>query len=359
MKLWAFLKSPAGTLVVFVLFAAAGGWMIQRSNVRERARKAQMTPVDSSDTDPVRRSVLRVGAALKVPVNAARAGQAGPSAKGESPADRDEKLRSGVQRESRDGRDRLPPKPRVLPISLFSVSVASDSLALSKTYAPYGRLIPCETVITIESSKLDTPVIGLVTEDVWHDGRLIIPAGVEIHGRASLDRVRERIAAVGKWVVVWRDGSPLNGTELVLNGIALDRAKDEVSGEFGVRDGSAGLLGTLVKTDDWQEIKLFASSFLAGFSGGFQELRNQDGVLGNMAQLPVASTRNAALQGTSDVLNAYAKQIQEAIARDGFFVRVQAGKQFYLYVTETIDQANGTRGNVANADIWKKSHENN
>lgn len=359
MKLWAFWKSPAGTLTVFVLFAAAGGWMIQRSNVRERAHAAQMTPVESGDVGPVRRSVLRDGAALKVPANAVRANQAAVSGTGETPTDGQSTPRSGSLRDSRDGRDRMPPKPRVLPISLFNVPAGGDGPALSKTYAPYGRLIPCETVITIESSKLDTPVIGLVTEDVWHNGRLIIPAGVEIHGRASLDRARERIAAVGKWVVVWRDGSPLNGTELVLNGIALDRAKDEVSGEFGLRDGSAGLLGTLIKTDDWQEIKLFASTFLAGFAGGLQELRNQGGVLGELAQVPVASTRNAALQGTSDVLNAYARQIQEAIARDGFFVRVPAGKQFYLYVTETIDQANGTRGNVANAEIWRKPHETN
>jgi hypothetical protein len=234
----------------------------------------------------------------------------------------------------------------------------AEGPALSKTYAPFGRLIPCETVITIESSKLDTPVIGLVTEDVWHNGELIIPAGAEVHGRASLDRARERVAVSGKWVVVWRDASPLNGTELVLDGIALDRAKDDSSGEFGLRDGSAGLLGDLIKSDDWQEIRLFASTFLAGFAGGLQELRSQSTAFGDLAQVPKASGRNAALQGTADVLNAYARQIQEAIARDGFFVRVPAGKQFYLYVTETIDVAKGTRGNVANAAIWRKTHEN-
>lgn len=354
MKLWAFLKSPAGTLTLFVLFAAVGGWMIQRSNARERTRTAQMTKVEAVDAGPVRRSVLRSGAPLKVPPATPRAGSAGLGVASAVAAD------GAESRATREGRaDRTPPKPRVLPISLFSVAAANDSSMLSKTYAPFGRLIPCETIVTVESSKLDTPVIGLVTEDVWHNGRLIIPAGVEVHGRASVDRARERIAAAGRWVIVWRDGSPLNGTELVLNGIALDRAKDDVSGEFGMRDGSAGLLGTLVKTDDWQEIRLFASTFLAGFAGGLQQLQNQGTAFGGVAQVPVASGRNAALQGTADVLNAYARQIQEAIARDGFYVRVPAGKQFYLYVTETIDQANGTRGNVANADIWRKQHENN
>lgn len=354
MRLLAFIKSPAGNLAVFATFAVVGGLLIHRSNAREQARAAQMSKVETVDSHPLRESILRPGLPLKVPARAAFT-SAEPSA---TPAavEREDVSRMRAARENRD--DRLPPKPRPLPISLFAAAAPAESVALSRTYAPFGRLIPCETVITIESSKLDTPVIGLVTEDVWHNGELIIPAGAEIHGRASLDRARERVAVSGKWVVVWRDGSPLNGTELVLTGIALDRAKDDVSGEFGLRDGSAGLLGDLIKSDDWQEIKLFASTFLAGFAGGLQELRSQSTAFGDLVQVPKASGRNAALQGTADVLNAYARQIQEAIARDGFFVRVPAGKQFYLYVTETIDTAKGTRGNVANAEIWRQAHEN-
>lgn len=352
-RLMAFFKSPTGSLVVFFGFVAVGGLLMYRSHVRGQAQAAQLTRVETPAHPVARESILRDGQALKLPARAApRATAAADPATvevGEPGESRPQAARHGRA-------DTKPPKPRALPLSLFAGTVEANA-ALSKTYAPYGRLIPCETVITIESSKLDTPVIGLVTEDVWHDGRLIIPAGVEVHGRASLDRARERVAVSGKWVVVWRDGSPLNGTELVLNGIALDRVKNDATGEFGLRDGSAGLLGTLVKTDDWQEIKLFASTFLAGFAGGLQELRNQGGVLGDLAQVPVASGRNAALQGTADVLNAYARQIQDAIARDGFYVRVPAGKQFYLYVTETVDVAKGTRGNVANAELWRK-HEN-
>lgn len=173
-------------------------------------------------------------------------------------------------------------------------------------------------MITLESSKLDTPVIGLVTEDVWHNGELIIPASAEVHGRASLDRARERIAASGKWVIVWRDSTPLNGTELVVSGIALDRQKDDTNGEFGLRDGSAGFLGNLIKSDNYQEVKMFAGTFLAGVASGMQQLRNQGTAFGDIVQVPSVSGRNAALQGTADVLNAYARQIQEAIARDGF-----------------------------------------
>lgn len=352
MKAWRFIRSPAGNLVVFVLFAAVGGLLIARSNARERARAAQMTEVASPDDAPFRESILRPGTPLKVSMTR----RAGSPAEDTVSSD-GRRNRADERRESREGEWVDQKAPPVLPISLFASVATKEGTALSNTYAPYGRLIPCETVITIESSKLDTPVIGLVTEDVWHAGELIMPAGAEVHGRASLDRQRERIAVSGQWVVVWRDGSPLNGTELVLNGIALDREKDETEGEFGMRDGSAGLLGDLIKSDNWQEIKLFASTFLAGIATGLQELRSQGTTFGDLVQVPLASGRNAALQGTADVLNTYARQIQQAIERDGFFVRVPAGKQFYLYVTETIDTAKGTRGNIANAEIWRNTHE--
>jgi len=317
---------------------AVGGLLLYRSNLRAKVQSDQMTKVEAVEPGVPLASFNRVAAPFKVPA-----------------ADDTGAEPSGSQ--AVHGKTAVVPKPRALPISLFTMAKTSqDASELSKTYAPYGRLISCQTVITLESSKLDTPVIGLVTEDVWNNGRLIIPAGAEVHGRASLDRSRERIAASGKWVVVWRDGTGLNGTELVLNGIALDREKDDTTGEFGLRDGSAGLIGDLIRTDDAGEIKLFAATLLAGMASGFQQVQTQSTPFG-LEQVATGSFRNAALQGTGDVLNAYAHQIQVAIAQDGFFVRVPAGKQFYLYVTQTIDQAQGTRDNRSNEEIWRKQNE--
>ena len=34
---------------------------------------------------------------------------------------------------------------------------------------------------TVDSTNIDTPIIGLVIEDAWNDGRLIVPGG---HGGA-------------------------------------------------------------------------------------------------------------------------------------------------------------------------------
>ncbi|MBP7951666.1 MAG: TrbI/VirB10 family protein, partial [Verrucomicrobiales bacterium] len=205
---------------------------------------------------------------------------------------------------------------------------------LSKDYAPIGGLTSCQLIITAYSSALDTPIIGIVTEDVWHDGRLIVPVGTEVHGTARVDRMRERIASQGQWTLVWQDGK-----EMRLSGLALDREK-EASGEgWAITDGSAGLRGQLLKSDDYAEVKLFVASFLSGAAGAFTE--RETTLLGSQA---TATVGNAGLGGIQQVLNTYARQIMDTIEREGFYVRVPAGKQFYLYVTETMDASNASVG---------------
>ena len=43
------------------------------------------------------------------------------------------------------------------------------------------------------------------------------------------------------------------------------------------------------------------------------------------------------------VLREQAQAIRESIARDGLYLRVPAGKPFYLYVTETLDRGRAQR----------------
>ena len=145
---------------------------------------------------------------------------------------------------------------------------------MSDTYAPYGRMIPCETVITIDSAKIETPIIGFVTEDVWHDGKLIIPAGAEVHGKAQVDPSRERIASDNSWILVWRTTDRMNGAELPLHGVALDMERNETTGTWQLTDGSAGLKGDILKTDNWAEIKLFVATFLSAATTGLGKHHN-------------------------------------------------------------------------------------
>ena len=241
---------------------------------------------------------------------------------------------AGSQRQSGGLFNHAPAKLEVLPISLFAETPQSEQKQLGKNYAPFGRLIPCELIVTVDSSSIQTPIIGLVTEDIYHNGRLIIPAGTEVHGKAQTDRTRERIASGNNWTLVWPGGE-----ELRLSGIALDREADPSGDGWAITDGSAGLRGRVLKSDDMAEIKLFAATFLSGAAAAFTQ--TQPTILGSQ----IAPTlENAPLTGAQGVIQAYAKQIYDSIQRDGFYVRVPAGKQFYIYVTQTIDESDAAIG---------------
>ncbi len=51
--------------------------------------------------------------------------------------------------------------PTLSPISLFADSSAGivAPKKLSAAFTPFGRLIPCETIITVDSSSIQTPII--------------------------------------------------------------------------------------------------------------------------------------------------------------------------------------------------------
>jgi hypothetical protein len=227
------------------------------------------------------------------------------------------------------------------PISLFADSAAgiSQPKKLSAAYAPFGRLIPCETIITVDSSSIQTPIVGLITENIYYGGKLIIPAGTEVHGMAQTDRQRERIAGNTSWTLVWQDGE-----EMQLKAIALDREFDNETNQSGwaITDGSAGLRGEIIKSDNMADIKLFAATFLSGAASALTE--KQETVFG-----PINSPtlNNAPFAGAQAVLQTYAQQILDSIQKNGFYVRVPSGKQFYLYVLQTIDRADASFGGTA------------
>jgi hypothetical protein len=208
-------------------------------------------------------------------------------------------------------------------------------------YAPAGRLIRAVTVNAINSAGIDTPIIALVTDDLWHDGRLVIPAGTELHGRAALDRTRDRIVSTGPWIIVWQTGE-----ELTVAGIALDR-EDPITdtGKFD-GDGVAGLKGRIIRSHSAEEIRLFAATFLSGAASGLQERRST--LFGTEI---VGTARNAGLAGAAEVLNMYAQQIAESIRKDGVFVAVPAGHPMYLYVTHTLDRGQAQIGNLRVSSI--------
>ena len=310
-----FFQTKTGALVLFGAVLAIGYVLFQETGSRTalEAKPDRKATLDGKAKAQVVETVIRDMTPFQPPKETPKAAQVPP--------------------------EPVPPRMRrqsdVLPISL--VASAEKEVIPERTgeeLAPYGRLVPCELVVTVDSSSIETPIIGLVTDDVWHQGRRIIPAGTEVHGRASLDRMRERIAAQGQWTFVWQTGEELN-----LSGLALDREQDSEGGAWGITDGSAGLRGQLLKSDDLAEVRLFAATFLSGAASGLNDRENT--VFGNQL---AGTLKNAQIAGMQQVLNGYAKQIYETIQREGFYVRVPAGKQFYVYVTQTIDKAKALHG---------------
>ncbi|AHF89871.1 hypothetical protein OPIT5_06170 [Opitutaceae bacterium TAV5] len=201
-------------------------------------------------------------------------------------------------------------------------------------FMPFGTLLKCKLVNTLDSSNQQTPVIAVLLEDVWQNGKKIIPANTLVHGTASAGRIRDRMIASGTWRFVWQDGR-----ELAFSGIALDREYEHDIDGYGITDGSAGMKGRVLAADNLQELKLLAAAALSGFARGTQD-RTQT-VLGTTI---TGSISSGVREGAADVFELYAQRVLRDIEENGYYVRVAAGKEFYVYVLEAIDPA---KANVA------------
>ncbi len=200
-------------------------------------------------------------------------------------------------------------------------------------FVPYGHPLKCELVFTIDSTLDESPVVALVVEPVYNNGRLVIPAGTELHGVARPDRLRDRLFSGQDWVLVFpRADGRENGRALSVKGLALDRAEPDGNGlTWGITDGSLGLQGTVIRTMEWDEVKRFAATFVSAAALGLQERETARGV-----SRAASTPRNAALQGIATSLEEVARKIADEVGRNGVFLRVPGGKQFYFYPQQAI-----------------------
>jgi hypothetical protein len=268
----------------------------------------------------------------------------------------------------------LPERPvatekKLAPMRIYTSTVVPEPTPEEEDlgdYAPAFRMVRCKLVNTVDSSNIATPVKGLVTDDLCWDGKVIISRCSEVNGLAQVDKSRERIVAEGAWTFTLfePDIGRLGDRELVIKGYALDREDDP---EFkalmvgatvvdpkvktwGITDGSAGLRGVVIRSNNAAELNLFVATFISGIAQSVQ------GTVTNVFGQTVASPNvsgaggvpgyiiNPPAQGAEAVLDRYAQMVMDSIERDGFFIRVPAGKLFYVYVTEDILTGKATVG---------------
>jgi hypothetical protein len=106
---------------------------------------------------------------------------------------------------------------------------------------PYGRLVKASLINAVESGAA-APVIGVVSQDVWFNGKKIIPVNSEIHGLSQPEAIRDRIACNNQFVILFG-----NGAEMRVQGVVLDRDDANGDGYGGPTDGSYGMKGEIIK----------------------------------------------------------------------------------------------------------------
>jgi hypothetical protein len=337
-----FLKSKFGLFVVFVAVLFTGLWIFGRHQAKEReVQKLAAQSKKAVELGQVHLPLnqgLENGVPQQVRQPAEPSNEKEPTSGGIVPFHPPIAVAAPTEGSAATARTgptaKAEPKPRKIRYSSMLASYEPPAARMERSepqpperFIPFGTLLKCKLVNTIDSANLETPVIALLLEDVWQNGKKIIPANTLVHGMAKAGRLRDRVTASGTWRFVWQDGR-----ELPFSGVALDREYDHDLDGYGITDGSAGIKGRLMATDDLQEVKMLAAAAMSGFASGTQE-RAQT-ALGTTI---TGSVSNGVREGVGEVFDLYAKRTLKDIEENGYFVRVAAGKEFYVYVLQSVD----------------------
>jgi len=217
-------------------------------------------------------------------------------------------------------------------------NAAEKEVFLSERYAPYGRLLNCKLVNTLESNVEGTPLIAMVIEDLWWvnakgERKLIIPAGTEVHGRMG-SCVRNRMMASGNFVLVWQLTSGEVGMELQLNGRVLEKSNQAGNKNLAtITDMAAGIPGRVMNNTNLNEMLQYTMAFVQGLSAGFQSNRTYDNG-STIIHENDGSTKNALASAFQQMSEVALENISDKINKESYYIRVAAGTEFYLYIEQ-------------------------
>lgn len=238
-------------------------------------------------------------------------------------------------------------------------TVGARPAAAVRGVVPSYQVIPCKLVGALENSGnpnggsgaggagasagaggQTSSIKALVDEDIrtWDTHEIIIPKGTQCNAVGNFQRGRDRVFVEGDFTFILPGRNPGQPPlELVLPGIAQDRAYDAQVDSWGVTDLSDGIRGDYLETRNFNELKVFAYKFLSGVSGALSATSASfgqtfaNGATSAATGLP-GFVVNPAVGGSQAVLDREAERIAAKIEADGYFLRVPAHKQFYVYV---------------------------
>lgn len=317
-----FFFSGPGAILVVVAIALTVAWIIQQGQEKQRAEAAkhqverplgQVKPSETVDQSEASKEVILSNKRLNPPIA------------GEAPTPSQVSFA-------------MPRQQAALPtlVSFYSQVAATPSPTPEASQRPKAPLawlppsifIPCALVNTVDSSHINTPVVGEVLHDVIQDNdgvrHLIVPAGTIVSCFAQSGAVRDRIEVAGVWLFVYPDGRNLR-----VPGMACVRQADPSNHQFGDEDGSAGLAGESIESDHWASAKALLALLMVA--------ADQTGTAVATSALQAPHTTGVLqVPDTTPILAKYIDQLLNGETGDGRYIHVRAGTEFYIFPTDTI-----------------------
>ena len=227
-------------------------------------------------------------------------------------------------------------------LTLYDNNDEQKGTFLSKRYAPFGSLVQCSLVNTVDSGNIETPIIATVTKNLCWTNRndeevLIIPVGTVVFGTARPGAMRNRIAGGNSWTFVFQKNSDMCGYELVVSGLILEKSKDPEKQLFTITDMTAGIPGEVMENDSaMKKIAAMVAAFGAGVAEGYAQ---QQAIITDNAVVTTSpgDAQSSIALGAQNVFEVALQDISRQLAKDSFFVRAPSGQEFYLMVTQVIN----------------------
>jgi hypothetical protein len=217
-----------------------------------------------------------------------------------------------------------------------------------KLWLSKGGKLPCMLLNTVDSSHLNTPVQGVVTQDVRQVCNgvdyIIIPARSIVTAWAVPGSVRNRIEVAGNWSVRFED----TGKECSFEGAALVGQSDEKTGRFyGKDDGTAGLEGEMKNSDHWYWARSLGQALV--LSG-----------LSSVSTLVGAATQATHTSGfyqvpdVGPVLGKYIDNAFNARNEDTLYVHIPSSTPFTVFTHSLIIPEYASIGGVGEGDTTER-----
>ena len=222
-------------------------------------------------------------------------------------------------------------------------SAGAQKEFVSERFAPYGRLIACKMVNTVESGDTDTPLIAVVIEDLWWinakgEKKLIIQAGTEVYGTVNGAKpMRNRLTTGNNFILVWQATSNMVGFELQLKGVALEKSTHPENRMLAaITDMSAGIPGQVMSNENLSKFLMYTLAFGQGLAQGYQtnEVYTDSGVTVTTQD---GTTKNAMARGAETLAQVMLQDVSQMIAKESYYIRVASGTEFYIFVQQVIN----------------------